>query len=61
VTPTDKSMPVDVEPVEGGNLVLVPGDPLHVRPPELGDDPDGPRWVSHFATCPNAALHRKKD
>lgn len=54
-------IPLDVEPVDDGNIVL-------------GRDDDGPvamylrkdetttrdRYVSHFATCPHAAEHRKR-
>lgn len=55
VTPTGKAMPVDPDPVDNGNLVLdVDARPVSVRPPELTDDPEGPRHVSHFATCPDA-------
>jgi hypothetical protein len=57
-------MPIDPAPVPGGNLVLEdnpdpspfghPGPVASVVTP--GDDE---RFVSHFATCPNAARHRK--
>ena len=43
-------MPVNVEPVDSGNLVLDHGT---VRLAQLDDDPTGNRWVSHFATCPD--------
>lgn len=59
VTPAGKSMPVDPDPTDNGNLVLTLGTPPRVRPPELTDDPDGPRWVSHFATCPQSEDFRK--
>lgn len=59
-------MPVDPKPVLDGNVVLDstggstvpravvyrPGDPSM---------PSGDRYKSHFATCPNATKHRKKD
>lgn len=50
-----KSVPLDPEPVENGNLRLT-GPPdfptvIFVR--------EGTH-VSHFATCPNAAAHRKR-
>jgi hypothetical protein len=48
-TVTGKSMPLDVEPVEGGNIQLVDGI-AHVV--EL-------LYLSHFATCSSAARHRK--
>lgn len=54
-----KPMPVDAEPVEGGNLRLIKAD----TPPivtasmqlELGEVDDGVRYQSHFASCPDAA------
>lgn len=73
VTPNSKAIPLNPEPVENGNLVLDAPHPMlgaggegHgtgprlARPPQLDDDPDGARYVSHFVTCPNAALHRKR-
>jgi hypothetical protein len=63
-TAVGKRMPVDAEPVDGGNLVLVYPSPgatplaLHTPPEQqLFDDP--PRYVSHFSTCPHADQHRK--
>ena len=65
-----KMMPVDCEPTPDGNLLLG-GDPaaviIHVKPE---DKPKILRqlealgkpaffYTSHFATCPNAAQHRK--
>lgn len=50
-------IPLDPEPVEGGNLVEVA--PGIVRVVEPGD-PSGARFVSHFATCPNAGAHRRR-
>lgn len=62
VTAGGKAMPVDVEPVEDGNVVLEDDGDLvaTVVPPGqglLGDE--RPRYVSHFATCPNADEHRR--
>lgn len=59
-----KPMPVDHDPVSDGNLRLLPGSPQPValvRPQRELLDPgdDGVRYVSHFATCPNSAEHRK--
>jgi hypothetical protein len=58
VTVAGKRMPVDLEPVPGGNIDLVNGT-AHVH--GLSDAPDGltPRYVSHFVTCPHADSHRK--
>jgi hypothetical protein len=54
---TGKSMPLDVQRSASGNIVLdektglggfaLPGD-------------ERPRYVSHFATCPNAKQHRRR-
>jgi hypothetical protein len=69
VTAIGKRMPVDAEPVDGGN-VLLSGErtgPDHlplatvvgkrVQPGLFGDD--SPRYVSHFSTCPHADEHRR--
>jgi hypothetical protein len=56
-----KAMPLDAEPdpnglwaLDGNNTVFKATDLVVAA---LGD---GPRYTSHFATCPNAASHRKK-
>lgn len=60
ITNTGRRMPVDAEPAENGTLVLYESTPgeVHVAPasehPTIVD-----RHVSHFATCPNAAQHRR--
>jgi hypothetical protein len=56
-TSTGKSMPIDSQPALNGNLVLHPdGENVHVA---TASDPPGRRFLSHFATCINAAQHRK--
>lgn len=61
-TVNGKSMPVNAEPVDNGNLVLTPAmdprDPPQVR--TLGRDEHAPmpRYTSHFATCPQAIAFR---
>ncbi len=70
VTSTGSRMPVDAQPVDGGNVLLTErGAPVSGNPPLatvvgkqaqpnlFGDD--GPRYVSHFSTCPNADSHRR--
>lgn len=57
-------MPIDPDPVTDGNLVLTYPSPgavlaIVVDPDQLSID-DSPRYVSHFATCPNADQHRKE-
>lgn len=71
ITGTGKRMPIDAYPADDGNLFVF------VRPgmtPEsesvASDSPrarehaalgDAPRFRSHFATCPDAVAHRRKD
>jgi hypothetical protein len=66
-TAAGKAMPLDPTPER--RVVLVP-DPIEMVDNEThtvsGGGPDGhkvgvvmPTYVSHFATCPNAAQHRK--
>jgi hypothetical protein len=58
LTTNGKRIPVDVEPAENGNIRLrrVAGQVLAdvVKPGS-----ERPLRVSHFATCPDAARHRK--
>lgn len=61
-TSKGKAMPIDAVPVENGNIVLEvkieTGEPiaLYVDRKYGGA---GPFYTSHFATCPNAAHHRR--
>jgi hypothetical protein len=56
---TGSPMPLDAEPVEGGNVAIKDGV-AHVMRGELFEEMiDGPRYQSHFISCPNAARHRK--
>lgn len=67
VTGTGKRLPLDAEPVDGGNVLLAPAAPGQTplatvvgkrgQPSIFGDD--GPRYTSHFATCPQADAHRR--
>jgi hypothetical protein len=53
--PSGKSLPLDPDPVETGNLaVRAPG--AQVRYLKRSDVTEADEWraVSHFATCPNA-------
>lgn len=53
-------MPVDAEPVEGGNIKIVDGV-SHVMKGDLFEPMvGGPSYVSHFVTCPNREQHRRK-
>jgi hypothetical protein len=49
-----KQMPVDAELVAGGNIELRNGLAVYVAPVAQVR-----RYVSHFATCPNAKQHRR--
>jgi hypothetical protein len=62
-----KRIPVDPEPVDGGNLVLhedpnggAPTAEVVPAGAQLLDGDDGRRYVSHFVTCPNADQHRRR-
>lgn len=62
ITDGGKRMPVDLRPVDDGNLVIVgladvPRVTVVEQSAPMLDDP--PRYVSHFATCPDAEHHRK--
>ena len=73
VTQAGRSMPLDPDPVEGGNVemtgrygetrqgTVVPLVVVHAGGEQLALDgvPTAPRYVSHFATCPNADEHRR--
>ena len=65
VTHKGRPMPVDAEPVEGGNIRLRHDDDGIVAEypgkehPSLFEAPR-PRYVSHFATCPERDEWRKK-
>lgn len=53
-----KPIPLDPEPKLGGNVEVVNDSIARVVPP--ADRAERPLYVSHFATCPNAAAHRKR-
>ncbi len=50
-------LPLDPEPVAGGNLVLDDQGVARVLRPEVPYG--GPRYTSHFVTCPQAREHRR--
>jgi len=53
-TTTGKAIPLNPEPIIGGNLELVDGVARVVQP-----HPAVKLYVSHFATCAQADAHRK--
>ena len=61
ITTKGRRMPVDPTPVPKGNLALGT-DHLGVLQVFIvgpGDEVKGDRYVSHFATCPNASRFRR--
>lgn len=60
-TRNGRSLPLDPEPVPGGNVTIDAQGFAHVlTKAELAAPPDGPHFVSHFATCEFADRHRKR-
>lgn len=70
LTGNGKRMPLDASPrTDGGFFVFAPEDPAQALQALSVTSPDAaaaearaggrPRFVSHFATCPHAATHRK--
>jgi hypothetical protein len=61
-TGTGKSIQLDPDPVPNGNIVLhADGTAMYITKAMMNAlDPEAKRYVSHFATCPNAAQHRKE-
>jgi hypothetical protein len=62
-----KSNPVDAEPVANGNMQLtegvagdVFGEVLDKESLAIKHDEGELLYLSHFATCPNAAKHKRK-
>lgn len=60
-TVNDKPIPLDPEPVEDGNLAIRDDGKVY----SVGKPSEGalalpiPKYKTHFATCPNAAEHRR--
>lgn len=55
VTAKGRRIPLDAVPTSNGTLLLRNGKAESA----VGAEPDEPRYTAHFATCPNAAQHRK--
>jgi hypothetical protein len=62
ITANGKATPVDPQPSLKGNLLLTyDGNGGGYRASVATSvDPASPRYVSHFATCPTARLHRRR-
>lgn len=63
-TPAGSLIPLDAQPHPTGNLAVhrnARGD-LIARPLKAEDEPDAgeKRGISHFATCPDSAAHRRR-
>ena len=66
-TVAGKAIPLDAEPRPDGNVRIAPiggidaalvlTDPAERAAAQI----EGPVYVTHFATCPNAAEHRRRD
>ena len=58
---TDALVPLDQEPVEKGRIALVDGKAVVLRGDLFEEHlEEGPRYQSHFASCPNAVQHGKR-
>lgn len=57
-TGTGKRIPLDAEPTEDGNIVILDGEACVI--PKGTYLAGKPQYRSHFATCPNAARHRRR-
>lgn len=56
-TESNARMPIDYDPVPDGRVVVVAGVARFLR---KGETTTAARFTSHFATCPNAARHRRR-
>lgn len=58
-TAAGKPIPLDPEPVPTGNLAFRDDGRVVTCLEDGGWPQDAPRYVTHFATCPNADQHRR--
>ncbi len=58
-TEKGKMMPLDQEPCEDGNIILINGIAHYAKKTDMFDAAE-PRYKSHFASCPHGPSHRKK-
>lgn len=59
-TTAGKAMPVDEAPAPGGNLWIDGDGTARVLFPLEAQQRAGQMHLSHFATCPQAAQHRRR-
>jgi hypothetical protein len=63
LTEHGKPIPLDPEPRADGNITLHVLGGVDQRVAHVlvdGEVADGPTYVSHFATCPDAETHRRR-
>lgn len=53
-------MPLDLEPCEDGTVAIVDGQGITKKSNLFEAMIEGPFYKSHFATCPQSEMHRKK-
>lgn len=58
-TAMGRAIPIDPEPVAGGNLALRDGSPPLALYLTAGEPVPAKTYRTHFASCPNGARHRK--
>lgn len=58
-TEAGRAMPLDAEPVDDGNMELLPDGICRFVPKGDHTTVVVPLYKSHFATCPHARTHRK--
>ena len=60
-TANDKMMPLDAEPCDDGNIVLVNDVAAYLTKEQMAPGVvEGLKFKSHFATCPQSKQHRRK-
>lgn len=57
-TTTGQRLPLDTYPVPDGTIMVLPNGRCRVIPVEEREACVAPLFRTHFATCPNAQLHR---
>ena len=59
VTDKGHNIPIDPTPRPDGNLMLCEDGAVLLAIPVCEGDNPTERYVSHFASCPDAAVHRR--
>lgn len=60
VTAKGRRLPLDPEPAATGNVVVDATGAARVLSPLEPRPADVPLYLSHFATCPDANIHRRR-